>query len=116
MAEAENQPANYAIQILNRFGLPTALLLFGGYYIYQDILKPLATSYQELVAEVKSNNSEMKQAMLDLGEQNRERIGHIEDQILKNSDDIATGLDVIARQNKDEILRIEQKIDRLLER
>ena len=101
--------------IVNKFGLPTAILIICGYFTYNDVVKPIAADYQKLLLEVRSNNTEIRKSLLELGEQNRKRIGAIEDQILKNSEIIATGIRDIAEQNKAELSRIEDKIDRILE-
>ena len=112
----ESQPETGSVSsLISRFGLPTAILLVAGYAIYSDILKPLAGNYQQLLLEVKLNNTEIRKGILELGEQNRKRIAAIEDQILKNSDTMSTGVKNIAEQNKTELARIEDKIDRLLE-
>ena len=110
----ENQSTNIAIEILNKFGLPTALLLVGGYFIWGDIIKPIATNYQELLIEVRLNNTEIRKGMLDLGEENRRRIGKMEDQILENTELMGDGIQTIANANKEELKRIELKIDQLL--
>ena len=110
----ENQSTSIAIEILNKFGLPTALLLVVGYFIWGDIIKPIATNYQELLIEVRLNNTEIRKGMLDLGEENRRRIGKMEDQILENSELMGDGIQTIANANKEELKRIELKIDQLL--
>ena len=112
MGEAES--SSVAVEILNKFGLPTALLLIGGWLIWSDIIRPIATNYQELLIEVRLNNTEIRKGMLDLGEENRKRIGKIEDQILANTKLMGEGIENIANQNKEELKRIEAKIDEIL--
>jgi hypothetical protein len=101
--------------LISQYGLPTAILLVAGYAIYSDILKPLAGNYQQLLLEVKLNNTEIRKGILELGEENRKRIAAIEDQILKNSEIIGSGVEKVAEANRAEIARIEEKIDRLLD-
>ena len=84
--------------------------------IWSDIIRPIATNYQELLIEVRLNNTEIRKGMLDLGEENRKRIGKIEDQILENTKLMGEGIESVANQNKAELQRIEEKLDRLLEK
>ena len=112
MADAEN--TTLINDLISKFGLPTALLLVCGYFIYGDIVRPLANNYRELLLEVKANNTEIRKGILDIGEENRKRISKIEDQILNNTNMIGTGLEKIAEANQQELARIEAKIDRLL--
>lgn len=112
----ENKDTSVAVEILNKFGLPTALLIVCGYFIWGDIIRPIATNYQELLIEVRLNNTEIRKGMLDLGEENRRRIGKMEDQILENTETMGDGIQTIANANKEELKRIEEKIDRLMEK
>lgn len=114
MAEIESQQGSIAIEILNKFGLPTAILIVVSYFVYSDIVKPLAGDYQNLLIEVRTNNTELRKSLLELGEENRKRISVIEDRILKNSELLADGLEKIAESNKDELGRVEAKIDQIL--
>lgn len=116
MDEAEKGRDSMAVEILNKFGLPTAILVVVSYFLYSDIVKPLAGDYQNLLIEVRTNNTELRKSLLELGEENRKRISVIEDRILKNSELIADGLENIAESNKEELGRVESKIDQLLQR
>ena len=112
----ENPNTSMAIEILNKFGLPTAILVVVSYFVYSDIVKPLAGDYQNLLIEVRTNNTELRESLLELGEENRRRISVIEDRILENSELIADGLQKIAESNKEELGRVESKIEQLLQR
>ena len=112
---SEEQQGGVAVQLISKFGLPTALLLIVGYFLYGDIIKPLAGQYQELLLEVKLNNTEIRKGILELGEENRKRIAKIEDQILAHSELIATGIKDVAERNSKEIERVEGKLDKVLE-
>ena len=116
MDETEGRQESVAVEILNKFGLPTAILVVVSYFVYSDIVKPLAGDYQNLLIEVRTNNTELRKSLLELGEENRKRISVIEDRILKNSELIADGLENIAESNKEELGRVESKVDQLLQR
>ena len=103
-----------AIEILNRFGLPTALLVVGSYFIYSDIIKPIAGNYQELLVEVKLSNTEIRQQLMTQADENRRRIDDIEKTILNNSEMMGSGIERLAEQNHAELLEIAEEVKRLL--
>ena len=110
----ENQVHSSAIEILNRFGLPTALLVVGSYFIYSDIIKPIAGNYQELLVEVKLSNTEIRQQLMTQADDNRDRIDDIEKTILKNSEMMGANIENIAEQNHAELMLIAEEVKRLL--
>ena len=114
MDEDTSKQGNLAFEVLSKFGLPTAILVVGSYVIYSDIIKPIAGNYQELLLEVKLNNTEIRKELMVQAEDNRRRIGEIEKTILNNSEMMGAGIENIANKNKDELGRIELKIDQLI--
>ena len=111
-----SETGNPFADLVNKFGLPTAILVVCGYFTYNDVVKPIAADYQKLLLEVRTNNTEIKGTLLQLGESNRQRISSLEDRILSNSEAIESGLTVLANENKDELVEIREKIDELLSR
>ena len=111
-----NETGNPFADLVNKFGLPTAILVVCGYFTYNDVVKPIAADYQKLLLEVRTNNTEIKGTLLQLGESNRQRISSLEDRILSNSEAIESGLTVLANENKDELVEIREKLDELLSR
>ncbi len=111
-----SETGNPFADLVNKFGLPTAILVVCGYFTYNDVVKPIAADYQKLLLEVRTNNTEIKGTLLQLGESNRQRISSLEDRILSNSEAIESGLTVLANENKDELVEIREKLDELLSR
>ena len=111
-----SETGNPFADLVNKFGLPTAILVICGFFTYRDVVKPIAADYQKLLLEVRTNNTEIKGTLLQLGESNRQRISSLEDRILSNSEAIESGLTVLANENKEELVEIRSKIDELLAR
>lgn len=111
-------PAEY----ISKFGLPTVILLVVGYVGYNEVLHPIAMRYAQLLEEVKDNNTEIKSALITIGEANQERIQMIDETILKNSTIIADSIEKTAEENEvrlEEVLKeldaIDEKLDDILQ-
>lgn len=72
-------PDNFdrATQFLEKFGLPTALLLGAGYFGFNMILKPLVQTYQESIANVAITAEELERAIEEDNKADGERVKEI---------------------------------------
>ena len=64
-------------KIGERFGIPLLLLVAVSYVTFNEIIKPIAGKYVEVLDEVRTNNQELKDALFTLGEANKTNITRI---------------------------------------
>ena len=65
------------LKIGERFGIPLLLLVAVSYVTFNEIIKPIAGKYVEVLDEVRTNNQELKDALFTLGEANKANITRI---------------------------------------
>lgn len=92
MADAK-QSASIVTELVERLGLSTVLLLGAVYFGYQSIIRPIADSYQQMVADVAETNKLLEEEIRNNDKADGERVRLIS-----------------ARMDK-----LEAKIDKLLE-
>ena len=95
-------------KIGERFGIPLLLLVAVSYVTFNEIIKPIAGKYVEVLDEVRSNNQELKAALFTLGEANKDNITRIVSDLDEMDDNIKqmnrtlTELTLIARRVSNE--------------
>jgi hypothetical protein len=95
-------------KIGERFGIPLLLLVAVSYVTFNEIIKPIASKYVEVLDEVRSNNQELKAALFTLGEANKDNITRIVSDLDEMDDNIKqmnrtlTELTLIARRVQNE--------------
>lgn len=57
------------------------LLVAVSYVTFNEIIKPIALKYVEVLDEVRSNNKELKDALFVIGESNKDNISRIVDDL-----------------------------------
>ena len=93
MAEQSKESASIITELVERLGLSTVLLLGAVYFGYQSIIRPIADSYQKMVADVAETNKLLQEEIKSNDKEDGERVQLI-----------------IAQMSK-----LEAKIDKLLE-
>ena len=84
------------------------LLVAVSYVTFNEIIKPIAGKYVEVLDEVRSNNQELKAALFTLGEANKDNITRIVSDLDEMDDNIKqmnrtlTELTLIARRVSNE--------------
>ena len=84
------------------------LLVAVSYVTFNEIIKPIASKYVEVLDEVRSNNQELKSALFTLGEANKDNITRIVSDLDEMDDNIKqmnrtlTELTLIARRVQNE--------------
>ena len=68
-----------AMDFLERFGLPTALLLGAGYFGFTMILKPITDTYMSSIASIAVTAEELERAIEEDNQQDGERVKEITD-------------------------------------
>ena len=95
-------------KIGERFGIPLLLLVAVSYVTFNEIIKPIASKYVEVLDEVRSNNKELKDALFIIGESNKDNISRMVsdldemDQSIKKMNLTLTELTLIARRVSNE--------------
>jgi methyl-accepting chemotaxis protein len=95
-------------KIGEKFGIPLLLLVAVSYVTFNEIIKPIATKYVEVLDEVRSNNKELKDALFTLGEANKTKLDRIVtdldevDESIKQMNRTLTELTLIARRVSNE--------------
>ncbi len=95
-------------KIGERFGIPLLLLVAVSYVTFNEIIKPIASKYVEVLDEVRTNNKELKDALFTLGEANKVNITRIVtdldemDENIKQMNRTLTELTLIARRASNE--------------
>ena len=95
-------------KIGERFGIPLLLLVAVSYVTFNEIIKPIASKYVEVLDEVRSNNKELKDALFVVGEANKDNISRIVadldemDDSIKQMNRTLTELTLIARRVQNE--------------
>lgn len=93
MAEQGKESASIITELVERLGLSTVLLLGAVYFGYQSIIRPIADSYQKMVADVAETNKLLQEEIKANDREDGERVQLI-----------------VAQMSK-----LEAKIDKLLE-
>lgn len=93
MADQGKESASIITELVERLGLSTVLLLGAVYFGYQSIIRPIADSYQKMVADVAETNKLLQEEIKSNDKEDGERVQLI-----------------IAHMSK-----LEAKIDKLLE-
>lgn len=84
------------------------LLVAVSYVTFNEIIKPIASKYVEVLDEVRSNNKELKDALFVIGESNKDNISRIVadlddmDDNIKQMNRTLTELTLIARRVQNE--------------
>lgn len=84
------------------------LLVAVSYVTFNEIIKPIANKYVEVLDEVRSNNQELRAALVTLGQVNKDNIGRIVadldemDDNIKQMNRTLTELTLIARRVQNE--------------
>ena len=95
-------------KIGERFGIPLLLLVAVSYVTFNEIIKPIANKYVEVLDEVRSNNQELRAALVTLGQVNKDNIGRMVSDLDEMDDNIKqmnrtlTELTLIARRVQNE--------------
>jgi Tfp pilus assembly protein PilO len=95
-------------KIGEKFGIPLLLLVAVSYVTFNEIIKPIATKYVEVLDEVRANNKELKDALFTLGEANKIKLDRIVtdldevDESIKQMNRTLTELTLIARRVSNE--------------
>ena len=95
-------------KIGERFGIPLLLLVAVSYVTFNEIIKPIASKYVEVLDEVRTNNRELKDALFVVGESNKDNISRIVadldemDDSIKQMNRTLTELTLIARRVSNE--------------
>ena len=95
-------------KIGERFGIPLLLLVAVSYVTFNEIIKPIASKYVEVLDEVRTNNKELKDALFTLGEANKTKLDRIvndlddADESIKQMNRTLTELTLIARRVSNE--------------
>ncbi len=95
-------------KIGERFGIPLLLLVAVSYVTFNEIIKPIASKYVEVLDEVRTNNKELKDALFVIGESNKDNISRIVtdldemDDSIKQMNRTLTELTLIARRVSNE--------------
>jgi anion-transporting ArsA/GET3 family ATPase len=95
-------------KIGERFGIPLLLLVAVSYVTFNEIIKPIASKYVDVLDEVKTNNKELKDALFLIGESNKDNISRIVadldemDDSIKQMNRTLTELTLIARRVSNE--------------
>ena len=95
-------------KIGERFGIPLLLLVAVSYVTFNEIIKPIASKYVEVLDEVRTNNRELKDALFDLGNENKANITRMVadldemDDSIKQMNRTLTELTLIARRVSNE--------------
>ena len=82
MADAK-QNASIVTELVERLGLSTVLLLGAVYFGYQSIIRPIADSYQKMVADVAETNKLLQEEIKDNDREDGERVQLITAQMAK---------------------------------
>lgn len=93
MTEQKKESASIITELVERLGLSTVLLLGAVYFGYQSIIRPIADSYQKMVADVAETNKLLQEEIKANDREDGERVQLI-----------------VAQMSK-----LEAKIDKLLE-
>ena len=84
------------------------LLVAVSYVTFNEIIKPIASKYVEVLDEVRSNNQELRAALVTLGQANKDNIARIVEDLDEVDDSIKqmnrtlTELTLIARRVQNE--------------
>lgn len=95
-------------KIGEKFGIPLLLLVAVSYVTFNEVIKPIATKYVEVLDEVRANNKELKDALFTLGEANKTKLDRIVndldevDESIKQMNRTLTELTLIARRVSNE--------------
>ena len=73
MADAK-QSASIVTELVERLGLSTVLLLGAVYFGYQSIIRPIADSYQKMVADVAETNKLLQEELKNNDKEDGERV------------------------------------------
>ena len=82
MADAK-QSASIVTELVERLGLSTVLLLGAVYFGYQSIIRPIADSYQKMVADVAETNKLLQEEIKANDREDGERVQLITAQMAK---------------------------------
>ena len=80
MADAK-QSASIVTELVERLGLSTVLLLGAVYFGYQSIIRPIADSYQKMVADVAETNKLLQEEIKNNDKEDGERVQLITSQM-----------------------------------
>lgn len=83
MAEQSKESASFITELVERLGLSTVLLLGAVYFGYQSIIRPIADSYQKMVADVAETNKLLQEEIRSNDKEDGERVQLITAQIAK---------------------------------
>jgi uncharacterized protein Yka (UPF0111/DUF47 family) len=83
MAEQSKESASIITELVERLGLSTVLLLGAVYFGYQSIIRPIADSYQKMVADVAETNKLLQEEIRSNDKEDGERVQLITAQIAK---------------------------------
>ena len=95
-------------KIGERFGIPLLLLVAVSYVTFNEIIKPIASKYVEVLAEVRTNNRELMDALFDLDNEHIANITRMVadldemDDSIKQMNRTLTELTLIARRVSNE--------------
>jgi methyl-accepting chemotaxis protein len=96
------------LKIGEKFGIPLLLLVAVSYVTFNEIIKPIASKYVEVLDEVRTNNKELKDALFTLGEANKQKLDGMKSDLDEVNDSIKqmnrtlTELTLIARRVSNE--------------
>ena len=83
MAEQNKESASIITELVERLGLSTVLLLGAVYFGYQSIIRPIADSYQKMVADVAETNKLLQEEIKSNDKEDGERVQLIIAQMAK---------------------------------
>lgn len=83
MAEQSKESASIITELVERLGLSTVLLLGAVYFGYQSIIRPIADSYQKMVADVAETNKLLQEEIRSNDKEDGERVQLITAQMAK---------------------------------
>jgi len=74
-------PTSQYMEFIERFGLPTALLVAACYFGFTQIVAPISKSYQEAIQGVAETSAELEKAIEENNREDSERVKIIQEAI-----------------------------------